>query len=239
MFPQNFKLPNLNTISKFITTVVEGVKTVCDLFKLSSNKIAQTDGSDSLDNIEIITDEFSKIKEKVHEKTADLERQIDIETAAYVENLLSIIEEKSEIAKTYGIHIKRIEGQIDRAASKVKTTIDNEILRSVSLDNKECREIVKMISGSKKEAALDSFFSATFRRALDSYCNEYRSFMNDISNDVETEVKDAVETLQKQIEEIQKSLASVDENNYEETSKEQMTKAYYLKDVCELVERSL
>src|SRR5574344_474596 len=139
MFPPIFKLPNLNIISKFITTLVEGVKTICDLFKSSSNKIAQTDGSDSLDNIEIITDELSKIKDKVHEKTGD------IETAAYGENLRSIIEEKSEIAKTYGIHIKRIEGQIDRAASKVKTTIDNEILRSVSLDNKECREIVKMI----------------------------------------------------------------------------------------------
>ena len=48
-----------------------------------------------------------------------------------------------------------------------------------------------------------------------------------------------MDTIQKQNELLKESLASVDENNYEVTAKEQMVEAYYMIDVCDAVSQIL
>ena len=156
-----------------------------------------------------------------------------------MEELHDILDANADKVDKYNIHIKRIERQIDKIASKINGTIDNELCKKVSLDNTECKEIVKMIPGSKKEEAMNTFLDQSVNSALESCCKEIRNSLEEIYEDVETEVLGAVDTIQKQNELLKESLASVDENNYEVTAKEQMVEAYYMIDVCDAVSQIL
>ena len=97
------------------------------------------------------------------------------------------------------------------------------------------KEIVKMIPGAKKESAMNSFFSTCVREALTTCCDEMRSTLDDIYQDVEVEVLGAVDVIQKQNMHLQETYAAVNESDYEITAKKQMIDAYYLIDTCDMI----
>lgn len=218
-----------------IGRIIKVVKTLFSIFKKPSKEAGETDSNDSLENIERITRIFADFKEQVHSRAVEVEKAVEDEVNYYVEELHGILTENDEKVVKYGIHIKRIERQIDRISSRVKGTIDNELSKKVSLDNSECKEIVKMIPGAKKEAAMGDFFAKAVNGALDVCCTEIHSSLDEIYDDVETEIVGVVELIQKQTEQLQESFASIDEDNYEETAKRQMIDAYFLTDACDIV----
>jgi hypothetical protein len=225
-----------------IGKIIKAIKIIRDIFKKPSAEAGKTDSvndNSSLENIDRITQIFSDFKDQVHTKALDVENAVGEEVNFYVEELHDILQENSNKVDKYGIRIKRIERQIDKISLKVKGTIDNEISKKVSLDNTECKEIIKMIPGSKKEQAMNSFLNESVKNALEVCCGEIRSILEEIYEDVETEIVGAVESIQKQNELFKKSLNSIDKDNYEETAKRQITDAYYLVDACNLIEQIL
>ena len=225
-----------------IGKIIKAIKIIIDIFKKPSEEAGKTDSvndNSSLENIDRITQIFSDFKDQVHTKALDVENAVGEEVNFYVEELHDILQENSNKVDKYGVRIKRIERQIDKISSKVKGTIDNEISKKVSLDNAECKEIIKMIPGSKKEQAMNSFLNESVKNALEVCCGEIRSSLEEIYEDVETEVVGAVESIQKQNELFKESLNSIDKDNYEETAKRQITNAYYLVDACNLIEQIL
>lgn len=225
-----------------IGKIIKAIEIIRDILKKPSEEAGKTDSvndNSSLENIDRITQIFSDFKDQVHTKALDVENAVGGEVNFYVEELHDILQENSNKVDKYGIRIKRIERQIDKISSKVKGTIDNQISKKVSLDNAECKEIVKMIPGSKKEQAMNSFLNESIKNALEVCCGEIRSSLEEIYEDVETEVVGAVESIQKQNELFKESFNSIDKDNYEETAKRQITDAYYLVDACNLIEQIL
>lgn len=225
-----------------IGKIIKAIKIIRDIFKKPSEEAGKTDSvndNSSLENIDRITQIFADFKDQVHTKALDVENAVSEEVNFYVEELHGILHENSNKVDKYGIRIKRIERQINKISLKVKGTIDNDISKKVSLDNAECKEIVKMIPGSKKEQAMSLFLNEAVKNALEVCCGEIRSSLEEIYEDVETEVVGVVESIQKQNELFQKSLNSIDKDNYEETATRQITDAYYLVDACNLIEQIL
>jgi len=218
-----------------IRTIVKVIKTLVDIFKKPAEEAGKTDQTNSLENIERLTQIFTDFKEQVHARAIEVEKAVEGEVGYYVEELHDILDENEEKVIKYGIKTKRIERQIDKISSRVKGVIDNELSKKVSLDNNECREIVKMIPGAKKENAMSDFFSKSVKGALDVCCTEIRSSLEEIYDDVEAEVIGTVDSIQKQAEQLQNSFSSIDETNYEESAKKQMIEAYFLSDVCDIV----
>ena len=227
---------------KIIEKVINIIGTVVDWIGNIAGKTGETDSindNSSLENIDRIMSIFTDFREQEHTKAIEIENAVAKEVNYYVEELHDILDANADKVDKYNIHIKRIERQIDKIASKINGTIDNELCKKVSLDNTECKEIVKMIPGSKKEEAMNTFLDQSVNSALESCCKEIRNSLEEIYEDVETEVLGAVDTIQKQNELLKESLASVDENNYEVTAKEQMVEAYYMIDVCDAVSQIL
>lgn len=222
-------------IGGMIGKIIKIVKTLFGIFKKPSEEAGKIDSNDSLENIERITQIFADFKEQVHSRAVEVEKAVEDEVNYYVEELHDILTENEEKVVKYGIRTKRIERQIDRISSRVNGTIDNELSKKVSLDNLECKEIVKMIPGAKKESAMAEFLAKAVKGALDVCCSEIHSNLDEIYDDVETEIVGAVELIQKQAEQLQGSFESIDEDNYEETAKNQMINAYYFIDTCDLV----
>lgn len=223
--------------------IIKGIiDVIMKLFEKIAKKTGETDSvndNSSPENMERITDIFTEFKGQAHTKAVEIEHAVTREVNYYVEELHNILDANADKVNKYNIHIKRIERQIDKIASGVNGTIDNELLKKISLDNTECKEIVKMIPGTKKEDAMCTFLNRSVSSALESCCKEIRNSLEEIYEDVETEVLGTVDTIQRQNELLQESLAAVDENDYEVTAKKQMVKAYYMVDVCGAVSQIL
>lgn len=233
----------VDKIGKIIKIVEKIVPPLLDIFKRCSKKAAQTESirdNSSLENIEHITQIFAEIKEEMYTKAAELENAAAEEVAYYAEELHDILESNADKVAKYNIKLKRIERDIDKISSRVKGTIDNELLKKVSLDDRECRAICEMIPGAKKESKWNAFVDTAVKEALAVYCSELRSSLEEIYENVESEVVDAVESIQRQTKDLQEKLALIDGNNDEVTAKNHIiVDAYYVTDVCNIVDTIL
>lgn len=225
-----------------VSTIIKIAKTIWDLFRKPAELAGKTDSindNSSLENVDAIVQIFTDFKEKIREKAIVIEDAVGEEVEFYMEELQDMLQEKTEIAGKYGIQLKRMERQIEKIASRVKGSIDNEVAKKVSLDNVDCKAVVKMIPGTKKEEAMKTFLNQTVKHALDICCGELHNSMSEIYDDVEMEVLGAVESIQKKNEQFLEKFNAIDVDNYQETAKHQMTQAYYLCDVCDLVDEIL
>ena len=96
-----------------------------------------------------------------------------------------------------------------------------------------------MIPGLKKETAMEDFFAKSLKYALNACCTEIHSSIEEIYDDVETEILGTIDSIQRQVEQLQNTFSSIDEKNYEQSAKKQMIEAYYLIEVCDLVNELL
>ena len=113
--------------------------------------------------------------------------------------------------------------------------MDRVISKKISLDNAECRNVLKMIPGEKKEEAMRGLLNTALDEALNACCGELRSCLDEIFEDSEAEIFGALETLQKRTASMNDMLNSVDENNFEESSQRQIAKSYYCIKICDHV----
>ena len=166
-------LPSIKkSIGSTIRKIIKVIKFFLDILKKPSEEAGKTDSDDSLENIERITQIFTDFKEQIHLRAIEVEKVVVDEVDYYVEELHDILMENDGKVTKYGIHTKRIDRQIDRISSRVKGAIDNKLSKEVSLDNSECRKVVRMIPGAKKESAMAEFFSRSVKRALHVCCTE-------------------------------------------------------------------
>lgn len=225
-----------------IAKIIKAIKMIRDIFKKPAEQAGKTDSvneNSSLENIDRLYQIFTDFKEQVHIKTLDIENAVLQEVNFYVEELHDILFENSDKVDKYKIKIKKIEKQIDKISSRVKGVIDNELSKKISLDNSECKEIVKMIPGSKKEEAMKSFFNKSVEKSLEVCCLEIHSKLEEIYQDVEEEIMSGVESIQKQNEFLKEKFNSINKDNYEETKYKQLSDAYYLLDAFNLVDEIL
>ena len=222
--------------------ILEVVKEIINVFKKPSEEVGKTDSindDDSVDNIDRIIQIFSDFKDQVHAKAFNIERAISEEVNFYIEELNNIFYQNSNQINKYGINMNRINRQIDKISLKVKGTIDREISKKVTLDNPECKKIIKMLPGTKKERAFNLFLNESFKYAIEVCCREIRSTLEEIYEDVETEIFSVIEFMQKQNNLIKESIDFIDEDNYEQKAKSQIVNSYFLIDVCNLIDQVL
>lgn len=223
----------------FFKKIIKIVKSLIGIFQKPSKEIGKTDSindNSSLENIDHITKVFSDFKEQARVKSSVVEQSLLTEVNYYTEELRQILDQDIDKGLKYGIHFKRIERQIDKIASGIKGVIDNELLKIVSLDNKECRDIVKMIPGSKKEEEMNLFLEKAMNQSLRSACRELRERLNVIYEDVEGEVLGAIEMVGKQSESNRNALSQIEEGQDSENVKNViLADAYFCSNLCDMV----
>lgn len=222
--------------------VIKAIRALFNILKKPAEEMGKTDSindNSSLENIDRITQIFSDFREQVHSKATEIEKAVTEEVNYYVEELHTILDNNAEKIKKYNIRTKAIERQINKISAGINGTIDGELSKIVSLDNSECKNVVKMIPGAKKEAALSAFLTEAVTKSLDVCCEEIHNSLADIYEDVEMEVIGAVDMIQGQSEKIRDSFGAVDKENYQESAKNQMVKAYYMIDVLDVIDEIL
>lgn len=223
--------------------IIKIVKTIWNVISDKPSKEASQQDSindnASLENIDRITQIFSDFKERVHQRAEEIESSIKEEVGFCLDEMRQLISDNQEIGKKYGIGIDRLEKKLDKIMLRVDGIIDHEISKRVSLDNNECKNIMKMIPGEKKERALQTLFDSAIRNALEIYCANLKDNLDEIFDEVNDEVFNAVDSIRKTCESQLKRIEKIDADNHREVATKLMSESYYIMDVCILVDKLL
>ena len=160
-----------------------------------------------------------------------------MEVRVYLEEILDVLSDNQEITEKYGIKVKRIERKINRIIPQMLGIIDFELSKKISLDNNECRKIMKMIPGRKKEEALDEFLGKAFNESLDRCCENLQENLQELYEEVNEEILGTIEIIGKNCERQKEKLSDIDADNYIEKKNILIGESYYLICASEILER--
>lgn len=223
---------------KILKKIIKITKTIIDLLCNKSakegGKAPQANDQSSVDDIDHIMRVFDAFKEQVHTQAEKIEQEMQTEISYYLEELNQMLLDNNDVLEKYGIRTARIQKNIDKILDSVVGSIDSEISKSVSLSNTECRNIMKMIPGEKKERAFQTFLEHAMANALEVYCKNLRSAIADIFDEVGVEVSETIEKLQKTAQYQMNQMEQIEENNCEEIVVNVIGKANYIIEQCDL-----
>lgn len=229
----------INIPVEIVRAIVYGIIDLIKSGKRNAEKIAKTDAVDdhsSAGDIDSVMEMFSDYKKQIHGKTAGIEKLLMQEVGAYSEEVKDLLREQHEAIKKYGIRPEKIERAFDRLLSDVPGSIDREVFKAVSLDNSECRQIIKMIPGAKKEEALSRFFKDTMKQALDKFCSNLENALKEFYEEAEEELVGAIEIVRRENEQNAMELAAVDQDNCAEKMLEIQKKTGCVLAVCDVMD---
>lgn len=218
--------------------IIKITKTIIDILRNKSakegGKAPQASDQASVDDIDHIMRVFDSFKEQVHTQAEKIEQEMQTEISYYLEELNQMLLDYNDVLEKYGIRTARIQKNIDKILDSVVGSIDNEISKSVSLSNIECRNIMKMIPGEKKERAFQTFLENAMANALEVYCKNLRSAIADIFDEVGSVVTGTVEELQRTVHYQLSEMELIKESDCEETMVNVIGKANYIIEQCDL-----
>lgn len=231
-----FTLPPwiINTLPMIINGIFEVIKG-----KQHSESLSKTEGiteNSSAEDVENVVNIFSDYKKEVYKKTDEIEKIFEKELEAYKEGLMGTLEEKNGILKRYGIKPERLEKEIKRLGQDIRGSIDKEISKKISLDNNECREIMRMISGNQKEERFSAFFGDTIKIALDHFCEEFKMILEEFYSETEEEILEAVEKVQNEYEQSALDFSAVNAENYRIKSLDVQKGACIILSGCDVID---
>lgn len=195
----------------------------------------QQSKNSSVEDVDKIQSIFEEYRGQVHTEANRIEGAVHDEVAYYVEELNGILLQERELLDKYKIKTKQIERAIERLLRNINGNIDKMICKKVSLDNPECRNILRMTPGAKKEQAMSDFLNKSLREALNQYCADFRQNLADLFDDVEEEIVRAVGRTGEEAERQYKILEAINEDNYIEKNEAIVTKAASIIALCDLI----
>lgn len=233
-------LPKIGKIGKVLKKIIPIGKMIADILQNISKTGGNTKSTaedSSPETIEQIADIFWEFKKQVRIKTEEIENIFKQEVESYLEEVKDILIDNQDVTDKYEIRMNRIERQINQIIPKMIGVIDLELNKKVSLDNSECRNIMKMLPGRKKEEALDTFLSKSLEETLENCCTNLRKNLKEIDEEVNENIVGTIESIKNTIENQKQQLQNINSENYVEKSKEIMSNAGYIFNTCELIEK--
>lgn len=225
-----------NDLLKIVADI--GSKILSAIFGETTKEISKTDSvstNESVENVNKIITAFTNYKEQIKVAADKIEKSVIKEVDSYVEELKLLLDESKKLTKKYGINVKRIERQINKISSNISSYIDIQISKKVSLDNAECKTILSMPAGNRKEEQIDKFLKETMAEILDKYCMEIHKMLSEIFEDTEDEVLGLIEEMQKVNEGMLQKINDIDADNYEQKASLTVEQAIMNMSVSDLV----
>lgn len=197
------------------------------------------DKNSTAEDINEIQKVLENFKSQMHKETSDLEARVLKEVDYYIDELNGVFEQRQEIFLKYKLNIRRIEKSLQRLVKHLQGNIDNYAGKQISLDNLECRKILQMIPGAKKENEMQAFLQKVLNDALGQYCIVFREGLAEIMEEVDEEILQAVEIAGRESEKQGSILGQIDSDNYSEESQKVILHASTITAICDAVDKCL
>ena len=120
---------------------------------------------------------------KVYEKSAG---ELEDKCISYVDDYYNkLITDLRELEELYqGINIKRLDDAKTDICRKIRGAYINPIRNRLSLDDEECRKIIKLAAGDSKALKMKAFSSKVFQEANRSLIESVKNVLQEQSNEI-------------------------------------------------------
>lgn len=92
--------------------------------------------------------------------------------------------EKSDVTRATSVNIKSLKKNKERIKKDISGSIKEPLAKRMSLDDRECLNILKMEAGDDKRRAMSSFTQKVINEALDNLAKNVRETLNENIEDV-------------------------------------------------------
>ena len=181
-----------------IEIVKTGAEIIKNLFK-AGKEIGNTKSKDTEDceisDLSQINSIFNDFRLSVESQVQNIEKSIKDELYYYLDEVIDMFEEH----KINASNIKSIKRKIAKIKRGVDKTLIKEISRNISLDNYECRQIVKMMPGSKKTDRMNEYFKKTLDKAIINLIETIKEDISMFMEDIEVDMDESIEIIEDRI----------------------------------------
>lgn len=233
---------------KRVFSLIETGKTLWRWIKDKFIKASEAIGSENpltkestIEDISKISEIFNNFKFSVEDEMKPLIINITNEIDYYAEELCFIVEQQNEIIMKSNINLFSFKRQIGKLKKSIDRTMGNEISRIISLDNLECKNIVKMMPGEKKEKALKELLLKAVNNGIEVVNNKVSDIIDEINEDFEILIGQAIEKNENETNSQLNLLndAKTMSGDQIEMKKILSTQANLTMNICEIVEKNI
>ena len=209
------------------------IETVGDFLK-KFNAAPQMTETNSVTDIEKINDAVSILREQVLKQGNRTIQAANDYVVDYVNEQLFDLEDKAALLKKYQISFRDVERRLKKIKNRLGNFWQDAIYKKISLDNPQCRALLKMPAGIEKENATVNFAENVLQSALNEYAEEIAEELGNLYVDLEKDIANSVAQLEKTVQEYEKLLTAVDESD-EQKFEKFLADAYEKVFVCEKI----
>lgn len=137
----------------------------------------------------ILTDYLAGVESKADE----LEQKLLAELSYFLEEFIDFLKENQESLFAGEQKVSRVEEGFARLKSQLSGSLKKEIARRMSLDNEECRAVLKMVPGEQKKERMNAFTEKVLKEGLEHSVAKMKDAMERYSESIEMWVEDAME----------------------------------------------
>ncbi len=190
----------------------------------------------SAEDIQNLTEVFENCKEQVHREAQKMENAVCEEVEYYLEEVNNLLSENKTLMDHYHIRARSVDRRMREILSGVSREFELEISRSMCLSNPECKRVLEMVQGTRREQAMAEFLENMIKRVLDQCIRNIREILNEIFEEVQDETLGAVEQVERETESFARELDTMQEDNYIEKTEELTERAAGTIAGCDIIE---
>lgn len=209
-------IPPIKDTPKIWEVIKKGWKVLKDIFGIG-DKVGKTKQT-NVDNCEIsdlaeINSIFNEFILSIESRVNRIEKSIQDEMYYYLDELVEFFNDNNDRLKEKGIRITTIKRKIEKIKRSINGNLKKEISKNISLDNYECKQIIKMIPGERKTNRMNEFLELTLNNAIENLIMDIKEVIEEIMDDIEDCVFNSIEILNKDIKNQAIVLENLDNHN--------------------------
>lgn len=211
------------------------IKNVLDNTGLEKTKSVNVDDCDVSD-ISEINSIFNKFVSSIESEVDYIEEKIKEELYYYLDEVIDFLEEKKKIFRTDSI-VLRSSKQINRLKEKIDGKLKREVSKRISLDNPECKRIIRMQPGNKKSEKLKLFFERTISESINELVKFIRENIEELFDDIEFSIDMKLDEIESNLLNQIEKIKNIEESNNEniDTNIKIITEAVFLLELSNYV----
>jgi len=167
----------------------------------------------TFDDIEQISKSLGELREHILQESKPTVENASNSIMTYLEEQLFTLEDKKDLLAKYEISSRSVEHKLQEINRRLGNFWHDAIYKKISLDDSQCRAILTLPSGEKKNAELANFTNKVLSETLDEYAELVRKELGKIYVDFEVEVSRSVSRLENSVREYSEIVQSMDEKD--------------------------
>lgn len=153
----------------------------------------------TVNDISRVSNILNDFKLSIDDEIKSISENIKDEIHNYADELCFLLEQQNKVFKKSNVNLARFNRQIIRLKENITGIMQDEIFKIISLDNVECKNILKMLPGTKKDQALKTLLNKAIDQGTQVVNDKITSVMLEIYDDFKFILKQNVEEKENKI----------------------------------------